>query len=219
MAIVYTGTWSAFTQEQFDDIFSHSDGKLKELHVVWEAYHGLNVGGWIFYLGDSPVAGYAVSDNNYAAGVTVKGDWYGAYARYFNMQQARFVATGKAISMTSITNEGLSRIGVIITLDSKGDICTIVSKDAQDIRNTPYVVSSDPLYPASPAMYAGNTSTSFGQITLERIPAPWQFTEEHRELEDVYYASTNMEIADGPVIHDSEKFYCIGGGLMLRDYL
>lgn len=219
MAIIYTGTWSSFTQEQFEDVISHSNGILKNLHVIWDTYPGLYYSGWIFCLGegtDTKIAAYCVTENNYACGYAGNGLTYGAYARYFNMQKCKLMTTGSAISMTSITNDGLSRIGMVIALDSTGDVCVISSKDAQDIRNGPCIVSRDDKYQI--ATFNGNTSDSFGQITLENIPSPWVYSPP-RKLVDVYFASTNPTIGDGPVQHDNERYYCIGGGIFAKDYL
>ena len=221
MALMYTGAWNAFTAEQFEDIISHSNGIMKNLHVVWDTHPGLWYAGWRFCLGegtDTPIAAYCVTENNYTCAWAGTGTTFGAYARYFNMQQCRLLTTGSMISMTSIGNDGLSRIGFVIAVDSGGDVCTIASKDAQDIRNTPYIVSRDTIYPGAGVIYYGNTANSFGQISLEKIPSPWQYSTP-RELVDVFYASTNPTIGDGPVEHEGEKYYCIGGGIFAKDYL
>lgn len=230
MAIEYTGTiaynTSSFTQDQFSDVFSHSSGVLSTLHAAWGTVYG-SVDGWNFYLGsgtDHRVAYIGIGSGSgrvFVGALDVNGSAYGGDIPP-SSGNIRMATSGKAISFMNLQNDGTaayagtSLYGFILALDDTGEICTIVSNGTKAIRNDPIIVSQNSLY--SKSVYGGNTATGFGQITLERIPSAQPYATP-RYVKDVYFASTNPTISDGAIEHGGNKFYCIGGGIILRDYL
>lgn len=220
MAITYTEVWNTFTQEQFDDVFSHSTGILSTIHAEWGVATG-SLAGWNFYIGEGTdnQIGYFAIGNRLNTGVIPDSSLYavGAYV-YAVTGYMKIVSTGSAVAVVNVDASGNSYYGFIFALDNSGNLVMIASNQANMIRTNPYIVSRSKFYLQSGVTYGGNTSESFGQIALENIPSP-QYDEPPKEIKDVYFASTNTSLTDREIEYGGDKFYCIAGGIVMKDYL
>ena len=220
MALVRTVGWSLLTTQVLDEAFEYAGGTLATLHTDVGAASG-TVTGFIFYVGEGTanrIAGFAIGGSSDKCFVNARAqssgsDFGGSYAKASD--NVRVVATRSSVAVTNVDGDGASKMGIVFTTDSNGNLCTVLcGDDAQTLAN-PAVVPRDALY-TTKVTYPASTSNSFGATALSKIPVP-SFDGNARYLPDVLFAHATQYQIDGSVLLNGVKYFSIGGSWFITD--
>lgn len=221
MALVRTVGWSLLTTQVLDEAFEYAGGTLATLHTEVGAASG-TVTGFVFYVGEGTtnrIAGFAIGGSSNKCFVNARAqsagsDFGGSYAKASD--NVRVVATKSCVAVTNVDADSVSKMGIVFTTDSNGNLCCVLcGADAQTLAN-PAVVPRDALYTAK-VTYPASTSNAFGATALSKIPVP-SYDGNARYLPKALFAHATQYQIDGPVLLNSlTKFYCIGGSWFLDD--
>lgn len=215
MAIVYEGPWNGFTQDQFADVFSNASGKLQSVAVTWENLPQLTIDGWNFYDENSDDFAFFGLGNQLHARALGGVSYYGAYVGAAS-SNAKLVGTRNAVAFMNTDANGRSVYGIIIALDTNGDLAVIVSSGSNPIWNSPYVVRNHIRYISAISLNI-TASDQFNETSFETVPVPALY-DSPRKCTDVMFAHATTTDSDGEIVLNGTKWYSIGGALMLRDY-
>ena len=221
MALVNVFGWNQLSTAAIDAAFTYAGGTLATIHAETGAASG-TVDGFVFYVGEGTtnrIAGFAIDRASNKCFVNARAqsagsDFGGSYAKASN--NVRVVATKSCVAVTNVDADGVSKMGIVFTTDSNGNLCTVLcGADAQTLAN-PAVVPRDALY-TSKVQYVATSNTDFGSTALSFIPVP-SFDGSSKFLPKVLFANATQYVVDGYVkLNDDAKFYCIGGSWFLDD--
>ena len=220
MALVQTTTWANLTQAMLNNAFTYAGGTLATIHAETGAAPGTTVTGWCFYVGEgttSQIGAFAIggsSNKCFASALSAAGSAFGGSAGKAS-DTVRVVATKTAVAIMNPDANGVSKMGLVISKDNAGALCSVVIGADSATLDDPAVVPWNAAY-TTKIQYMVSASRDFNCTSIAKIPVP-SFDGTARYLPSVSFAAATQFCEDGKVTLNNLTYYNLGGAWFLRD--